>query len=875
MRLGIAERGGAVSGLANWGMGLVEKGIGMGAGVMATPGVGESLALLSLVRAGFDKQIEINQGIEKNLGTAGVFAPGQGSVFQNMRNVETNLMPSFGGGFYNTLGITYKKNMEVAQAMASSGVGLSELQQDNSVFKNSRWGPGSYGAIQHTAYTTARLAGFDTAAGTAQAVKLIQAYGQSLQSTHEFFITLTKDAQAAGMTTVKYVSIIDDVTSGLDNMNKSFETAVSVVRMLGASGGSTAEDIKEMVSAISGNGEKRPLRTDAFLYSQMAKSGRASQSASSEQERVRVRSGELAKSIEQAGVTGNGFEGLYASNGGADKIAGMGTGVMNLQSLLATAGGEPNAQRTGLVKQIQAVFQASAQVNKYSQLQQGGNGLLAASQSQFIKPDLLSQILEENNAVMSNLDLQHKSMGDLRRMVAAQGGTQESLLTGGLAEKFGGAKPQQLVDILQAHTLAAGSVIKEIQSYTSPEDALKFIGSIGGRGFRGKAAQDVLDLATSKNADKLTELSNRLVDSGLMVGELGRSGVTPDGTEVDKLEDIRAATVNIATTSTADMFANSFEHLFMLIVKPVNDILDVLPGHSPAAAGSIERMRYDVADRHREKAIKNIVDYQKRLSPNDPQQPGLRDLLSELNYDRPGLDATPATLDRVTAKINSGLSIGSDYQSSEKLNDTFKYNWGDAILGRRGILGGPTPIQGKTAADNDRIYSGQVDAYLNRITGIDPKTGQRYINSETGKPYTDAEAAGLVMRSLVNMEKTPGDIQIKDNQLVIPSSELTDPGGGESPMAKFLDRVARLPGGGFFSNADKPDNRAGWEGGKTTGYSTVNMTIYNNTNGQLFQGIIGGQQTARTSSQNVTAVVPKVRWNDHQLHRIIPHWDHQ
>jgi hypothetical protein len=53
------------------------------------------------------------------------------------------------------------------------------------------------------------------------------------------------------------------------------------------------------------------------------------------------------------------------------------------------------------------------------------------------------------------------------------------------------------------------------------------------------------------------------------------------------------------------------------------------------------------------------------------------------------------------------------------------------------------------------------------------------------------------------------------------------------------------------------------------------MTIYNNTNGQLFQGIIGGQQTARTSSQNVTAVVPKVRWNDHQLHRIIPHWDHQ
>jgi hypothetical protein len=35
------------------------------------------------------------------------------------------------------------------------------------------------------------------------------------------------------------------------------------------------------------------------------------------------------------------------------------------------------------------------------------------------------------------------------------------------------------------------------------------------------------------------------------------------------------------------------------------------------------------------------------------------------------------------------------------------------------------------------------------------------------------------------------------------------------------------------------------------------MTVYNNTNGQLFQGIIGGQPTTRTSNENVTTVVPK------------------
>jgi hypothetical protein len=176
--------------------------------------------------------------------------------------------------------------------------------------------------------------------------------------------------------------------------------------------------------------------------------------------------------------------------------------------------------------------------------------------------------------------------------------------------------------------------------------------------------------------------------------------------------------------------------------------------------------------------------------------------------------------------------------------NTFRYKYGEAVPGVSG--------SGGTAEQMDQNYSKQSDNYLNEVFGIDRK-GKRYINPQTGKPYAGTEAEKSVLESLVNMVN-PGDLQVSneeghEGQLVIPMSDLNN-----SPMAKFLNREARLPGGGFLSNADSSDYQVGQD---KAGNQVVYMTVYNNTNGQLFQGIIGGQPTTTTSSENATAITPK------------------
>jgi hypothetical protein len=844
--LGMMEKGegSALRGVGAWGMGLAEKGMGMGAGAMAIPGVGEGLALLSLVRTAFDKQIEINQGIEKNLGTAGIFAPGAKSpgVFQNLSRVQANLMPATGGGFYNTMGITYKKNMEVAQAMAASGMGLSELQQGEGMYAGKyaqpgsdtkQWGPGTYGAIQHTAYTTARLAGYDTAAGTAQAVKLIQTYGQSLTATNDFFLTLNKDAKAAGMTTIKYVSIIDDVTSGLGRMNKSFTESVNIIRTLGRTGGTTAQDIKDYFEAITGGGAKKELPVSSFLFG-TATQGEKADYREITQNRQEELAGGIAKSIQEAHLSGR-MKGYTKEN-----LAGMSAEELRgLLPELARAQGDEGA-KTGIGGQIREAITNKYRSDAAREFAAGKiNAVQMASVNNMLGSDIGTQVWQQNQALEKTLK---PFGGNIKKAI-------QSPLSGGLFEAFGGGKSENFEAMIEARQIAAGGVVDKLRNKTTtPAEKAELIARYANVVPGGAKAMSRM---AETQPGKLEDLLTKSAEIGTEVLKSQQQSITLQ----EKIDaDNAARDLNVATKSSADIFADAFEHLFMLIVKPVNDILDALPWHGTQASGG-ERTSYNAAYQNVAKDMQNlqnaIDDTSGKYKPEEKEK--FRQMISSIRTEL-ATNATGRLTRETTADLNQAERMGSNYQSTNSPS-AFGYVYGEGVTKSAHDFG---PLAFKK--EQDEKYSEMANEYLNTVVsgGINPATNKPY----TGKLEED-ESEMLPVMNLsqglaMGTDKHAG-------QLAIPTEDLMAKEGGESKLALYLDRAAGKKGGLFGADAWGGDHGKYNYGTDSSGKSVVYVTLINN-NAANWNQFLGSHPALVTGKSEVVSapkpVVPAVPGKD-------------
>jgi hypothetical protein len=838
--LGAIDRGGGsvIKGVASWGMGLAEKGMGMGAGAMAIPGVGEGLALLSLVRAAFDKQIEINQGIEKNLGTAGIFAPGAKSagVFQNLSRVQANLMPATGGGFYNTMGITYKKNMEVAQSMAASGMGLSELQQGEGMYAGKyaqpgsdvkQWGPGTYGAIQHTAYTTARLAGYDTAAGTAQAVKLIQTYGQSLTATNDFFLTLNKDAKAAGMTTIKYVSIIDDVTSGLGRMNKSFTESVNIIRTLGRTGGTTAQDIKDYFEAITGGGAKKELPVSSFLFG-TATQGEKADYREITQNRQEELAGGIAKSIQEAHLSGR-MKGYTKEN-----LAGMSAEELRgLLPELARAQGDEGA-KTGIGGQIREAITNKYRSDAAREFAAGKiNAVQMASVNNMLGSDIGTQVWQQNQALEKTLK---PFGGNIKKAI-------QSPLSGGLFEAFGGGKSENFEAMIEARQIAAGGVVDKLRNKaTTPAEKAELIARYANVVPGGAKA---ISKMAETNPDKLEDLLTKSAEIGTEVLKSQQQSITLQ----EKIDaDNAARDLNVATKSSADIFADAFEHLFMLIVKPVNDILDALPWHG-AEASEGERTAYDAAYHNVSKDMQNlqnaIDDTTGKYTPQ--QKETFHQMISSIRTEL-AANATGRQTREATDQLNKAENMGSNYQSASTPSH-FGYVYGEGVDNVYG-KGDLDPLHNKKG--QDKKYSEMADAYLNNVVkgGINPQTGKPYAGKLEEDESEMLPVMNLSSGLAMGTDKHAGQIAIPSEDLVTKE--------GESKLALYLDRAAGKKGGLFGADAWGGDQGKYNYGTDASGKSVVYVTLINN-NAANWNQFLGSHPALVTGkSEVVSAPKPAV-----------------
>lgn len=99
--------------------------------------------------------------------------------------------------------------------------------------------------MQKNVYAFGKMAGLSPNQTMEETIKLLTQYRSSLKSTNDFFREIVKDTTVAGVTTTKYLGILDEVNSHYDRMNRLMGATVEILRGMSSTGRNTAEDLKE------------------------------------------------------------------------------------------------------------------------------------------------------------------------------------------------------------------------------------------------------------------------------------------------------------------------------------------------------------------------------------------------------------------------------------------------------------------------------------------------------------------------------------------------------------------------------------------------------------------------------------------------------
>jgi len=350
---------------------------------------------------------------------------------------------------------------------------------------------------------------------------------------------------------------------------------------------------------------------------------------------------------------------------------------------------------------------------------------------------------------------------------------------------------------------------------------------------------------------KLEDLLTKSAEIGTEVLKSQQQSITLQ----EKIDaDNAARDLNVATKSSADIFADAFEHLFMLIVKPVNDILDALPWHGTQASGG-ERTSYNAAYQNVAKDMQNlqnaIDDTSGKYKPEEKEK--FRQMISSIRTEL-ATNATGRLTRETTADLNQAERMGSNYQSTNSPS-AFGYVYGEAVTKSAHDCG---PVSFKK--EQDEKYSEMANEYLNTVVsgGINPATNKPY----TGKLEED-ESEMLPVMNLsqglaMGTDKHAG-------QLAIPTEDLMAKEGGESKLALYLDRAAGKKGGLFGADAWGGDHGKYNYGTDSSGKSVVYVTLINN-NAANWNQFLGSHPALVTGKSEVVSapkpVVPAVPGKD-------------
>lgn len=229
----------------------------------------------------FDMATEQNTSAYKKLGKGGLVG-GKINPYDAYSATKSSLMAvggSLGGMLSNgNIGMTYEKNLDVMKGIVDAGWGVGDLMTD--LEKQGRGAVSTlrsptnnrstdmFSGVMKNAYLFGGNLGLDQSESVQQTMKLVDRMGLSIGRVQELFVKVDLATKASGISTTKYLEIMDSVADNFTKMNKSMNITVAILNQLGKTGKYTASDLQDMMKTVLG--EKKDVATKAFLFNRMS-----------------------------------------------------------------------------------------------------------------------------------------------------------------------------------------------------------------------------------------------------------------------------------------------------------------------------------------------------------------------------------------------------------------------------------------------------------------------------------------------------------------------------------------------------------------------------------------------------------------------------
>lgn len=770
--------GSLVRGVLSEGGSLLEGGAG---GLMGAIGVAAPvIAGLEFVKDMFDKNNKMNSEVASQLGQGGIFGGGQDAI-NAMRSVRKNL----NGPLYSRYGIGYEKNLAIAKAMVDNGISASNLTTDITG-QGSDFRKGSFGTLQRNAYSFGRLAGLDPTQTTAETIKLATVYGRSMEQTEDFYIRANRDAKAAGITTSKYIDLLDQQNASYDRTNKLLMTSVDTLRLLTRTGREGSDALKDALDIQTNGGQKMPLEMSAFVNSQLLSNPETQHRMLAARQ---LNYNSMAESLSSA------LGGSMSAQDIQKRFATEGYGfISSIKNDIDKRFANDPLAHQGAITAANNFQQAAGRLDiAHEAIRKGGiaGGLGLAVSEQQMGDDQTSQSLKTLQSVMGALAASRHNPGEI--MTRAGRAAITSDLTFQKYQEMFGLDPAKTTRGFQFLDDIASGKISMAQSGMTAADKTAL--TSGEYADKRKQLEDMFDFLKKKGAnfdrsksktDALRDYANTESGQETMTRLLPQMQSTFEDfynspylmkqfqervTKSDKDKQMQdTAKLVAATRPTAEIFADAFTSLFNSLSKPLEIISRILSHHwggDLAATWSTDDQKTQIENMINSGAVgdmlnlkqKNVEDLQSKVdtTAGSKQKQDLQNQLQSARDELTKLQNTVQTFQAgkgISKDDAQGILNATGGLQGMKLADALKSNDPSQALIDMGIKIGP-----EQGADIDDVTFSKYQAQLRQLDKagkirlsdqVDPYSGKTIHNVYNTYNSVDMTKQTYDVKSAVN-----------------------------------------------------------------------------------------------------------------------------